>query len=127
MNIMKQAGYKTFWITNQQTMTKRNTMLTNFSQQMDEQFYLNNSRDQNSRSYDENVRPLPQGARRPGREEIHRRYLLGTHMKYEYRYPPEFARFNDRKGIADWATADQVPVINNYDNAVPTTTRSSPS
>jgi heptose-I-phosphate ethanolaminephosphotransferase len=55
MNIMKQAGYKTFWITNQQTMTKRNTMLTNFSQQADEQFYLNNSRDQNSRSYDENV------------------------------------------------------------------------
>ena len=45
-------------------------------------------------------------------------HLLGTHMKYEYRYPPEFARFNDRKGIADWATADQVPVINNYDNAV---------
>lgn len=30
MNMMKQAGYKTYWITNQQTMTKRNTMLTNF-------------------------------------------------------------------------------------------------
>ena len=31
MNIMKQAGYRTYWITNQQTMTQRNTMLTNFS------------------------------------------------------------------------------------------------
>ncbi|MFO6427989.1 hypothetical protein ACLBOM_34695 [Escherichia coli] len=30
MNMMKQAGYKTFWITNQQTMTARNTMLTVF-------------------------------------------------------------------------------------------------
>ncbi|WP_218058704.1 sulfatase-like hydrolase/transferase [Gilliamella sp. App4-10] len=30
IHIMKQAGYKTFWITNQQTMTKRNTMLTVF-------------------------------------------------------------------------------------------------
>jgi len=35
MNIMKQAGYRTYWITNQQTLTKRNTMLTNFSEQME--------------------------------------------------------------------------------------------
>ncbi|MGL9733901.1 MAG: sulfatase-like hydrolase/transferase [Symbiopectobacterium sp.] len=40
MNMMKQAGYKTFWITNQQTMTKRNMLLTVLSQQTDEQFYF---------------------------------------------------------------------------------------
>lgn len=119
MNIMKQAGYKTFWITNQQTMTKRNTMLTNFSQQADEQFYLNNSRDQNSRAYDENVlEPFQKVLADPAEKKLIIVHLLGTHMKYEYRYPQEFARFNDRSGIADWATADQVPVINNYDNAV---------
>ena len=44
VSMMKQAGYKTFWITNQQTMTKRNTMLTTFSEQADEQVYLNNKR-----------------------------------------------------------------------------------
>ena len=119
MNIMKQAGYKTFWITNQQTMTKRNTMLTNFSQQTDEQFYLNNSRDQNSRSYDENViEPFQKVLADPAEKKLIIVHLLGTHMKYEYRYPPEFARFNDRAGLADWATPDQIPVINNYDNAV---------
>ncbi|MGC3218429.1 sulfatase-like hydrolase/transferase, partial [Pseudomonas aeruginosa] len=32
MYLMKQAGYKTFWITNQQTMTKRNTKQTTFAQ-----------------------------------------------------------------------------------------------
>lgn len=119
MNIMKQAGYKTFWITNQQTMTKRNTMLTNFSQQTDEQFYLNNSRDQNSRSYDESVlEPFQKVLADPAEKKLIIVHLLGTHMKYEYRYPPEFARFNDRAGLADWATPDQIPVINNYDNAV---------
>jgi heptose-I-phosphate ethanolaminephosphotransferase len=119
MNIMKQAGYKTFWITNQQTMTKRNTMLTNFSQQADEQFYLNNSRDQNSRSYDESVlEPFQKVLADPSEKKLIIVHLLGTHMKYEYRYPPEFARFNDRASLADWATPDQVPVINNYDNAV---------
>jgi hypothetical protein len=50
VSMMKQAGYKTFWITNQQTMTKRNTMLTTFSEQADEQVYLNNNRNQNAAS-----------------------------------------------------------------------------
>jgi heptose-I-phosphate ethanolaminephosphotransferase len=119
MNIMKQAGYKTFWITNQQTMTKRNTMLTNFSQQADKQFYLNNNRDQNSRSYDESVlEPFQKVLADPSEKKLIIVHLLGAHMKYEYRYPPEFARFNDRASLADWATPDQVPVINNYDNAV---------
>ena len=55
MNMMKQAGYKTYWITNQQTMTKRNTMLTTFSKQADEQVYLNNNLNQNARQYDGDV------------------------------------------------------------------------
>lgn len=55
VNVMKQAGYKTYWITNQQTLTKRNTMLTTFSKQADEQFYLNNNRNQNARQYDDDV------------------------------------------------------------------------
>lgn len=119
MNIMKQAGYKTFWITNQQTMTKRNTMLTNFSQQTDEQFYLNNSRSQNSRSYDDSVlAPFRKVLADPAEKKFVVVHLLGTHMKYEYRYPPEATAFDDRAGLADWVTDEQAPVINQYDNAV---------
>lgn len=55
MNMMKQAGYKTFWITNQQTMTARNTMLTVFSRQTDKQYYMNQQRTQSAREYDTNV------------------------------------------------------------------------
>jgi heptose-I-phosphate ethanolaminephosphotransferase len=64
VSMMKQAGYKTFWITNQQTMTKRNTMLTTFSEQADEQVYLNNNRNQNAVStmatcWSRSTRPWP--------------------------------------------------------------------
>ena len=55
IRLMKQAGYRTYWITNQQTMTKRNTMLTTFSEEADEQVYLNNNREQNARQYDGDV------------------------------------------------------------------------
>ena len=119
MNIMKQAGYKTYWITNQQTLTGRNTMLTNFSEQTDEQIYLNTARSQNAYSYDGKV--LEPFSRILG-DKAERKFivvhLLGTHMKYEFRYPPEFNVFRDKEGLPGWVTERQLSQINHYDNAV---------
>jgi heptose-I-phosphate ethanolaminephosphotransferase len=100
-------------------MTKRNTMLTNFSRQTDEQVYLNNSRAQNSREYDGNVfEPFQRILKEPGERKLIIIHLLGTHMKYEYRYPPEYEHFKDRSGLADWVENSQLEAVNTYDNAV---------
>lgn len=97
--MMKQAGYKTFWITNQQTMTKRNTMLTTFSEQADEQVYLNNNRNQNAAQYDGDViEPFNKALTDPAQRKLIVVHLLGTHMSYQYRYPPSFDKFQDRQG-----------------------------
>lgn len=119
VSVMKQAGYKTYWITNQQTITKRNTMLTTFSKQADEQFYLNNNREQNARQYDGDVlapfaKVLADGAPR----KFIVVHLLGTHMSYQYRYPPEYERFTDHKGAPAHVREAQLPTYNAYDNAV---------
>lgn len=119
MNIMQQAGYRTYWITNQQTLTKRNTMLTSFSEQMDEQIYLNNGRSQNSYTFDGSVlqpfkKILDDGAER----RFIVVHLLGTHMRYQYRYPPEYAVFDSKKDLPEWVSEAQLPLINEYDNAV---------
>jgi heptose-I-phosphate ethanolaminephosphotransferase len=119
MNMMKQGGYKTFWITNQQTLTKRNTMLTTFSQQMDVQKYMNNSRAQNSREYDENVfEPFQAALNNNATRKFIVLHLLGTHMKYDYRYPSEFEKFKDGKDLPSHFSEEQIPAINSYDNAV---------
>ncbi|MCP1624883.1 phosphoethanolamine transferase CptA [Pseudomonas nitroreducens] len=119
INLMKQAGYKTFWITNQQTMTKRNTMLTTFSQQTDEQAYLNNQRNQNASQYDGVVlAPFEKALRDPAQKKFIVIHLLGTHMDYRYRYPEEFAYFKDRQGVPSALSDDQVETYNFYDNAV---------
>ena len=119
INLMKQAGYKTYWITNQQTMTERNTMLTTFSKQADEQVYLNNNREQNARQYDGDVlQPFTKALADPAPRKLIVVHLLGTHMSYKYRYPAEFDRFNDRQGVPSWVTDDQLPTYNSYDNAV---------
>jgi len=119
INLMKQAGYKTFWITNQQTMSKRNTMLTTFSQQTDEPVYLNNQRNQNAAQYDDVVfAPFEKALQDPAPNKFIIVHLLGTHMDYEYRYPPEYRRFNDRQGVPAQLSSSQVDTYNEYDNAV---------
>ncbi|WP_347900422.1 phosphoethanolamine transferase CptA [Pseudomonas purpurea] len=119
VSVMKQAGYKTYWITNQQTMTKRNTMLTTFSEQADEQVYLNNNRNQNARQYDGDVlEPFSKALAEDAPRKFIVVHLLGTHMSYQYRYPPTFDKFQDRQGVPAGVRDDQVPTYNSYDNAV---------
>ena len=119
INLMKQAGYKTFWITNQQTMTKRNTMLTTFSQQTDVPVYLNNQRNQNASQYDEVVlAPFEKALQDPAQKKFIIVHLLGTHMDYRYRYPDAYEHFKDSQGVPGVLTPGQVETYNFYDNAV---------
>lgn len=120
MNMMKQAGYKTFWITNQQTMTKRNTMLTTFAEETDEQHYMNNNRSQDTRQYDSSVfKPFEEVLKDPAPRKFIVVHLLGTHMNYKYRFPESYAKFNDRKNVPDWVNnGNELEYYNSYDNAV---------
>ncbi|RXJ86762.1 phosphoethanolamine transferase CptA [Arcobacter sp. CECT 8985] len=119
INIMKQAGYETYWITNQQTQTKRNTMLTTFSKIADHQVYLNNNRRQNSSSYDEVVlKPFKKVlADKKVKKKFIVVHLLGTHSRYDYRYPDNFNKFTNRK-VSDKLNEKETESYNAYDNAV---------
>lgn len=120
MNMMKQAGYKTYWITNQQTITKRNTMLTTFSQQTDEQYYLNNNPNQNeTKQYDADVlEPFEKILKQTQARKFIVVHLLGTHIDYKFRYPKEFDKFSGRNAVPNWIKNQQLALYNAYDNAV---------
>ncbi len=120
MNLMKQAGYKTFWITNQQTMTKRNTMLTTFSQMADQQEYLNNNRSQNSEQHDDVLfEPFEKALKDPAPKKFIIVHLLGTHMNYKYRYPDTFKKFRGADPIMPSdLDKKEIAFYNSYDNAV---------
>ncbi len=120
IEIMKQAGYRTYWITNQQTQTRRNTLLTTFSKQADEQIYLNNNRSQNSARYDEVVlRPFQDILNNEVPKKFILVHLIGTHRAYHYRYPERFNVFEKRDDTPPWLRkARQRREYNDYDNAV---------
>jgi heptose-I-phosphate ethanolaminephosphotransferase len=95
------------------------SMLTTFSEQADEQAYLNNNRNQNAAQYDGDViEPFNKALADAAPRKLIVVHLLGTHMSYQYRYPPTFNKFTDRKGVPDGVRDDQVPTYNSYDNAV---------
>lgn len=118
--MMKQAGYFTIWITNQQSLTGRNTMLTTFAKQADRQYFLNNERQQNAFSFDDKVlTPFAKSLEDPHQKKLIVVHLLGTHMKYDHRYPKTFAIFKSNHGLPNPDMDDkQVDQINSYDNAI---------
>ncbi|MDX2507796.1 MAG: phosphoethanolamine transferase CptA [Gammaproteobacteria bacterium] len=119
INLMKQAGYKTYWITNQQTQTQRNTMLTTFSQQTDQQIYLNNNRTQNSAQYDDVVfKPFEKILSDSEQKKFIVIHLLGTHRGYHYRFPESFSFFKSKRDIPPWLNKKQSMEYNDYDNAI---------
>ncbi len=120
VDVMKQAGYRTYWITNQQTQTQRNTLLTTFSKQADEQIYLNNNRSQNSAQYDEVVfKPFDDILSRSESKKFILVHLIGTHRAYRYRYPDTFKIFDDNEDLPPWLRKKRYRRdYNEYDNAV---------
>lgn len=117
--MMKQAGYKTIWISNQQTLTARNTILTTFARQTDQQIWLNNARSQNSYSFDEKVlEPFSHALQDKAEKKLIIVHLIGTHMSYKYRYPDTYDYFKKASDLPKELSEDKVEKINAYDNAV---------
>ncbi|ECA5251904.1 phosphoethanolamine transferase CptA [Salmonella enterica] len=119
INIMRQVGYKSFWITNQQTMTRRNTMLMTFSEQTDKQYYMNHQRTQSSRQYDDVVfEPFREALADPAPKKLIIVHLLGTHINYKYRFPKSYERFKGYNTVVpSGLSAINLKTYNDYDNA----------
>lgn len=100
-------------------MTERNTLLTAFSRQTDKQYYLNNDMAQSSRIYDEVVlAPFKEALADPAEKKFIVVHLLGTHMRYEFRYPEDKAIFKGKDSLVPSNLKEsQVEDYNAYDNA----------
>jgi len=118
LDLMRQAGYKTIWITNQQT-TNRLSLLTAFPHQADEVHYLNHQFSRDANRHDEVVlEPFARALRDPAAKKLIVVHLMGAHLKYEQRYPPEFARFSGSEHTPPGLDAEKLASFNAYDNAV---------
>jgi heptose-I-phosphate ethanolaminephosphotransferase len=119
-DLMRQAGYRIIWITNQQTIEQgRISLMTVFPHQADEVHFLNRQFRQDASQFDDVVlAPFAHALRGEEPKKLIVVHLLGTHLKYQYRYPSDFDRFQGQEHMPPELNAEQAAYINTYDNAV---------
>ena len=117
--ILKESGYKTAWISNQESFGVWGNVGRLYSEYCDYHKFvmLRESRD-DVRSYDENVLPCLESILESNNEKsFYVIHLMGTHGGYKERYPITYNKFsaNDEKNEKN---KSQKEIISQYDNAV---------
>ncbi len=118
INLAENAGYKTYWISNQQMLGISDTETSVIAEDSEELFFLNT--DWTTNSSDEKIFPKLDSVLSEKNEKkfivIH---LLGNHFAYEKRYPKK-QRFiiKDRFNYPKYLNKHQIDVWNHYDNSL---------
>lgn len=114
----KEAGYYTYWLSNQMMLGISDTENSVIANDADYSKFINS--DWSTASLDENMLPylskfLDDTTSAKKFMVLH---MLGNHFKYENRYSKEYAtKFSDDV-FADYHTSHHKEVINHYDNSV---------
>ena len=124
IDIMKKAGFKTYWISNQEDFAYRGAGLSAIAHRADSIKYTENnfSEDKNVKIYDEYVLPLLDEAinDKSTNKKFIVIHLFGSHAVYKSRYPKEFITF-DIDSTADFFNQKQLEnkeIVNHYDNSL---------
>lgn len=127
-NILRQAGYKTVWLSNQEPFGVWGRPGRLYSAQVDVSRFtmVRASRTTFSseiRSYDEKLLPLlDEELTQSTGKNFYVIHLLGTHIDYSKRYPAEFAKFTakDEEGLSRLTDTSEIKkqIRAEYDNAV---------
>ncbi|NEX62439.1 phosphoethanolamine transferase [Noviherbaspirillum galbum] len=123
LTAFKEAGFKTWWLSNQMSFGQFDTPISVFAKEADVVQFLNLGGFTNQSSYDDVLlAPLRAALREPARKKLIVLHTLGSHWNYSHRYPQEFDKWQPSLfGIANpaYTNANMKPQINNsYDNSI---------
>jgi glucan phosphoethanolaminetransferase (alkaline phosphatase superfamily) len=90
----KEAGYKTFWLSNQISFGKFDTPVSVFAKEADVIEFLNLGEYNDKSNLDEVLlRPLKNAVADPAQKKLVVIHSLGSHWNYSHRYPPSFDKW----------------------------------
>lgn len=123
LSAFKEAGFKTWWLSNQVSFGKFDTPVSVFAREADEVEFLNLGGFSDGASYDAQLlEPLRRAVHDPAQKILIVLHTLGSHWNYAHRYPKEFDRWQPSlHGIdkPDYTNGALKPQINNsYDSAI---------
>ncbi len=123
LTAFKEAGYKTYWLSNQISFGKFDTPVSVFAREADTVEFLNLGGFTTRSNLDEVLfDPLERALRDPAPKKLIVLHTLGSHWNYAHRYPARFDKWTpslrgvDKPVVTDDAIEPQMS--NSYDNSI---------
>ena len=119
----REAGFRTWWLSNQLTYGEHDTSFAVYSQEADEVKHLNPGGFYEQSSYDGALlEPLQRALSAPAQRKLVVLHTLGSHWNYARRHPPEFNRWQPSLTGVDWPQLGDQALVqhadNSYDNSI---------
>ncbi|SJZ57171.1 heptose-I-phosphate ethanolaminephosphotransferase [Cetobacterium ceti] len=122
VDIMKKAGFKTYWLSNQEDFAFKGASLSSVIHRADEvEFTESYYSDTKDKLMDEALLPLVDKiSRDKNRKKFIVIHLFGSHREYIKRYPKEFTRYNLNECPSFFSEIQKrnKEMVNAYDNSI---------
>ncbi|MDU8885368.1 phosphoethanolamine transferase [Yeosuana sp. MJ-SS3] len=118
IQLLNQAGFSTYWISNQRPIGISDTHVTKIARGSDTAIFLNTKHTSEQTPYDEVLlKELNKIAQDSTQRKVVFLHMIGAHFFYEKRYPPKFNIYRDNP-ITKFKRPEVYKTINAYDNVM---------
>jgi glucan phosphoethanolaminetransferase (alkaline phosphatase superfamily) len=116
---MHEAGFDTYWISNQLPIGKFDSPVSTYAYEADHVEWLNHATWTAPGSYDEDlIQPLRDALSDSHKDLFIVLHMMGSHGAYDYRYPPSFKRFAPTFSDRNSGEQSGIRIGNSYDNTI---------
>ena len=119
LRAMQEAGYETWWISNQQAIGEFDSPVSMYAYEAGHVEWLNHASWTAPGSYDGDlVRPLQDALHASNRDLFIVLHMMGSHVKYDYRYPEAFEHWKPTQLSPPGQGTEIERARNSYDNSI---------
>ncbi len=124
LRAMAEAGYATYWISNQQAIGEFDSPVSMYAYEAQHVEWLNHASWTAPNSYDEDlIQPLKDALAASNHDLFVVLHMMGSHVKYDYRYPPAFTHWRPTQ-VSPAGEGNRIErARNSYDNSIRYTDR----
>jgi len=114
---MREAGYQTYWISNQQQFGKFDSAVSIYANEAGHQQFLNHASWEAPGEFDEDLLEALSAVLKASTDDVFIvLHMMGSHNFYDYRYPNSFKHFQPTNSDAKDLTVEGM--TNSYDNTI---------
>ena len=119
LRAMHEAGFETYWISNQLAIGKFDSPVSTYAYEAQHVEWLNHASWTAPGSYDEDlIRPLRDALKDSHKDLFIVLHMMGSHLSYDFRYPASYRHFRPTNSDHDDSVMPGLRMYNSYDNTI---------